>query len=636
MMAPVVATFPLQAVFTAAPTPTNADLGTVVVSQNTTGTIDTEAPITSVSELTPASSFGGDIVTIAAGPGGVFGNVVYAISRGAGDNASSGAGNRPGVIYRVNTATGKSSVFFDLNTVLNQIDPNNSTPGTPAANSLGNSTGLVNWYSITFDSEGIFSGTPAMFVSSVDRSDPNKNIIFEIAPNGTLMGVFVQMTYGLSSLKFNISPTAILIPPVQDQSFLSGLIAGSGISSTSGTFAALYFQSTSYSPGQVISNATLPTGVSETNLGLPVVASVVTANGTTTTALVNTGPIVGLTASNADYENQIFSVFTDFGTPAAGGIPARPGDSGIQGSDGDLLIGDGFTLPTTVAGTGNLDNFGAVSTQFRRFESIAFDQFGYFSQSIALTAAVASSTTAGTVTTFTLPNASPDYGGSLFVSDLASGLYVTVTPLSPLPTSPILVPVQGSGVIGVTTDSSGSVTPIITDGNSTGGSNDFGGRIIRVLPNGVLNTFAYGFDTSGAQDSSSFIDSSLTISFSADGTTLFASDDQGIWQFKTTADLASSTSGTLVGLNDLRTLACLTMERTALSTSSTQGSMRPRRLSAAESLQASISSPAAWVTRTWRPQRRQPPPPMAALAVLAQVPIQSRIQLPAMERRSRA
>ena len=33
------------------------------------------APITSVSELTPLSSFGGDIVTIAAGPGGVFGKV---------------------------------------------------------------------------------------------------------------------------------------------------------------------------------------------------------------------------------------------------------------------------------------------------------------------------------------------------------------------------------------------------------------------------------------------------------------------------------------------------------------------------------------------------------------------------------
>ena len=48
------------------------------------------------------------------------------------------------------------------------------------------------------------------------------------------MGVFAQLTDGLSSLKFNISPTAILIPPVQDQSFLSGLIAGSGISSTGG------------------------------------------------------------------------------------------------------------------------------------------------------------------------------------------------------------------------------------------------------------------------------------------------------------------------------------------------------------------------------------------------------------------
>ena len=48
-----------------------------------------------------------------------------------------------------------------------------------------------------------------------DRADPNKNIVFEIAPNGTLMGVFVQMTDGLSALKFNLSPTAILVPPVE-------------------------------------------------------------------------------------------------------------------------------------------------------------------------------------------------------------------------------------------------------------------------------------------------------------------------------------------------------------------------------------------------------------------------------------
>ena len=287
LLAPVVSTYPLQATFTAAATPTNADLGIISIGPNTSATgLDSAAPITSVSELTPISSFGGDIVSIAAGPGGVFGNDVYAISRGAGDNATSGAINRPGVIYRVDTATGKTSVFFDLNSVLSQTDSTNLTPSTPAANGLTaalkpqDGSGLVNWYSITFDPEGTFSGTPAMFVSSSDRSDPNKNIIYEIAPNGTLMGVFVQMTDGLSAQNFNIRPTAILIPPVQDQSFLSGLIAGNGISSTSGTFAALYFQSTSYSPGQVISNSTLPTGVSQTLLGTPVVATVATNIGT--------------------------------------------------------------------------------------------------------------------------------------------------------------------------------------------------------------------------------------------------------------------------------------------------------------------------------------------------------------------
>ncbi len=550
LMAPVVATFPLQAVFTAAATPTNADLGTVVVSENTTATIDSEAPVTSVSELTPISSFGGDIVTIAPGPGGVFGNDVYAISRGAGDNAADGAINRPGVIYRVDPATGQTSVFFDLNTVMSQVDPSSPT----AANSLGTGTGLVNWYSITFDSEGIWSGTPAMFVASVDRSDPNKNVIFEIAPNGTLMGVFAQFTDGLSSLKFNINPTAILVPPVQDQSFLSGLIAGSGISTTSGTFAALYFQSSSYSPGQVISNSTLPTGVSETELGLPTVGSTANAFGTIFNGDIDTGPIVGLSASNSDYDNQIFSAFTDFGTPAAGGIPARPGDSGVQGSDGTLLIGEGVVQPAALPATGNTDTLGAVPTTFRRFESIAFDYYGYFSQSVALTATTSTPTGGVPTTTYTPANAPPDYGGSLFVSDLASGLYVTVTPLAPFPTSPILVPIQGSGVIGVTTDAAGTVIPIVTDGNTTEGANDFGGRVIRILPNGTLNDFAYGFDTSGAQDSSSFVDSSLTIGFSADGTTMYASDDAGIWQFKTTADLADSTSGTLVGLNDLRTL----------------------------------------------------------------------------------
>ena len=61
LMAPVVATYPLTVSFTAstAATPVNSDLGTVTVSENTTAaTIDTMAPITSVSELTPISAFG--------------------------------------------------------------------------------------------------------------------------------------------------------------------------------------------------------------------------------------------------------------------------------------------------------------------------------------------------------------------------------------------------------------------------------------------------------------------------------------------------------------------------------------------------------------------------------------------------
>ncbi len=268
MPAPVVALYPLQAVFTPAPTPTNTDLGSVVVSENTAAaTLDTAAPVTSVAELTSNSSFGGDIVNIEPGPGGVFGDDVYAISRGAGGNSD--AINRPGVIYRVNPATGQTSVFFDLNTVLSQTDPTDSTPATPAANSLGNESGLVNWYSMTFDPEGTFDGTPSLFVSSVDTADPAKNIIFQISPSGTLIGVFAQFTDGQAAEKFNINPTAILVPPVQQQQFLTGMIAGSGISSTTGTFAALYFNTTQYSTGQVLSNSTLPAGVTQTNLGAP-------------------------------------------------------------------------------------------------------------------------------------------------------------------------------------------------------------------------------------------------------------------------------------------------------------------------------------------------------------------------------
>src|SRR5581483_11834468 len=109
--------------------------------------------------------------------------------------------NRPGVIYRVDPATGKASVFFDLNTVISQLEP-----GGNASNSLGNSTGLVNWYDISFDPEGYFDGRPSMFVASVDRQDPFKNAIYRIAPDGTFMGFFTAELDGLAAQKFTRAP----------------------------------------------------------------------------------------------------------------------------------------------------------------------------------------------------------------------------------------------------------------------------------------------------------------------------------------------------------------------------------------------------------------------------------------------
>ena len=237
-----------------------------------------------------------------------------------------------------------------------------------------------------------------------------------------------------------------------------------------------------------------------------------------------------MTAANADYASQVYSAFTDFGTPAGPGIPGQPGYSGVQGNaNGELLIAPPATT-TTAATNLTLDQTPAVTTPFRRLEDIAFDQYGYFSQGLPLD-------DDHNQWRHLADGRSPRSAGSLFVTDLATGLQVSLTSRAPLPVATINVPIQGPGPVGLTTDSSGNVIPLITNGNTTGGSN-VGGRILRITPTGQVTVFAEGFDTSGAQDSTGFIDSSLSISFSADGTILYASDDQGIWQFKTTADLA--------------------------------------------------------------------------------------------------
>ena len=73
----------------------------------------------------------------------------------------------------------------------------------------------------------------------------------------------------------------MVIPGPEDQAFLRGLLAGSGISTTTGTFAGLFFNANAYSPGQVISNnSTLPQGVSGTDsFGEPVVGSTLVTQG---------------------------------------------------------------------------------------------------------------------------------------------------------------------------------------------------------------------------------------------------------------------------------------------------------------------------------------------------------------------
>ena len=510
VLVPSLALSPLTAVFTAAPTPTNQNLGFVSLQPAAPdGSFPSPSPITTVSQLTDSSSFGGDIVRIEAGPGGDFGKGVYAISRGGGSNLN--AINRPGVLYRVDPATGKSSVFFDLNTVIGAIEP-----GVTAANSSGTQTGLVNWYDLAFDPEGYFDGRPSLFISSADAADPNKNAVFRVGPDGSFLGAFAQFPAGTDAAGLAFNPTSVHVPPPEQQSFLRGLSVG-------GTnFGGLFFDATSYRPGQNIPQSAPPTGVSNAGLTPPAT--------------------VGQAALGINYGSGTIAAFTNFGDfdPATG--EGSPGFSGISPSF--IFTPAGATAPIAP------DLLSFADSRTRRFQDIAFDQYGYFSNGLP-------------VDDTGLPVFPVVFAGSIFVADLGTGVSLPVTPVAD-PTNPafrvtpIQVPVQGSGSVGVELNDAGQVVPIFSGGTSTG-AGGVGGRIIRVDrndsdDNGTITDFARGFNTSDIQGPQSFIESSLSISFSADGTTLYASDNDGIWQFKTTGSLANSSAGSLIGLNDLRSL----------------------------------------------------------------------------------
>ena len=157
-----------------------------------------------------------------------------------------------------------------------------------------------------------------------------------------------------------------------------------------------------------------------------------------------------------------------------------------------------------------IDQTGAVSTDLRRFEDIAFDHYGYFSQDIPLTSTTTTSTTptvaSTTAFTVTLP---PVSAGNLFVSDLATGLSVTVTSvLNGTAGQPgfipagitVVVPVQGPGSVGVKLENPNEPydpvnNPLVVD--TSGATATSGGRIVQITPQGVVSDFAQGFDTSG-------------------------------------------------------------------------------------------------------------------------------------------
>jgi hypothetical protein len=433
--------------------------------------------------------------------------------------------NRPGTIYRVDTATGKASVFFDMASMIQKLQ---NQPTADASNGVSNSSGLVNWYDITFDPEGYFFGRSAMLVSTVSNNDPTKNAVYAIGSDGSLIGALVQFTAQSSSQNFAITPTAVLVPPVEYQKELRGLFTGSGTpSNSSATYTALFFDANTYRPGQNINTSVLPPGVSTANL--------------------LRGPQVGLTASNnlGRYNDQIFSAFTDFGVGSSGGLPGVPGFSGVEGTFTGLFISPNptggtappyeFLIPTAanppIPSSTNVDSYATAETGFRRFQDIAFDQFGYFSYGSTVTPAT------GTTTI-------PTYVGSMFVTDMGNGMAVTGAVTVGATAYTFYAPVTG-GILSYDQQTQ----EFVDFGNTL-----TGGRVLRIAPDGTMTPFAENFNIDTSKSSTSFINSSLSITFSADGTKMWVSDDDGIWQFASTLSLAGSTTGNQIGLNDLRSL----------------------------------------------------------------------------------
>ena len=158
LLAPVVALYPLAGTFTAAATPTNATWGRSRSGRHAAGARRPAAPITSVSELTPISSFGGDIVGSGRARRRLRQRRVRDLPRRGRQRARRGQPPGRDLPRRPGDRQGERLLRPQHGPQPDRLD--NTTPAHPAANSVGTSTGLVNWYDITFDPEGYFDGTP--------------------------------------------------------------------------------------------------------------------------------------------------------------------------------------------------------------------------------------------------------------------------------------------------------------------------------------------------------------------------------------------------------------------------------------------------------------------------------------------
>ena len=290
---------------------------------------------------------------------------------------------RPGVVYRVHPATGKSSVFFDLNTVIGAI-----LPGATAANNSGAGTGLVNWYDLAFDPEGYFDGRPSLFISSADATDPNKNAVYRVGPDGTFLGAFAQFPVGADPTTFAFNPTSIHVPPPEQQS--SARAVGRWHQ-----FRRPFFSATGYRPGQTFSPSALPAGVSNASLG--------------------SSDTVGQAALGLNYGGGTSrrSPISEASTPSrarAFPVPA-----------GSLPASSPRRLTTFAPIPPDLDPF--ADSRFRRFQDVAFDQYGYFSNGLPIAATG-------------LPAPPAVFAGGIFVADLGTGVNFTVTPVADRPIPP--------------------------------------------------------------------------------------------------------------------------------------------------------------------------------------------------------